>query len=127
MNTGYKIKELRIKKGLTQQELGDMLGIQKAAVNKYETGRVVNLKRSTIKRLCEIFDVMPHELLGLEDQGSSGDYDIPYAAESESSAIGFGYDINGRAPTYKEIKILLSKLGKKDLIRLKDYITKLID
>ena len=36
MNTGYKIKELRIKKGLTQQELGDLLGIQKAAVNKYE-------------------------------------------------------------------------------------------
>ena len=111
MNTGYKIKELRIKKGLTQQELGDLLGIQKAAVNKYETGRVINLKHSTIKRLCEIFDVTPQELLGLENAEFNGD------AMSVTS---------GMSPAYSDLKKLIAKLEKADQKRLYDYLAKLL-
>lgn len=48
MTTGERIKELRLQKGLSQEELGAMIGVKKAAINKYETGVVVNLKRSTI-------------------------------------------------------------------------------
>ncbi len=46
-------------KNLTQQELGDLLGVKKAAVQKYESGQVQNLKQSTIKKLCEIFNKYP--------------------------------------------------------------------
>ena len=49
MNIGQKIREARIEKGMTQEELGDILGVQKSAVAKYENGRIVNLKRSTLK------------------------------------------------------------------------------
>ena len=66
MNTGEKIKELRELSGMTQEELGARLGLKKAAINKYETGRVVNLKRSTIEKLCEIFNVLPQELMGMD-------------------------------------------------------------
>ena len=111
MNTGYKIKELRIKKGLTQQELGDLLGIQKVAVNKYETGRVINLNHSTIKRLCEIFDVTPQELLGLENTEFVGD------AMSSASGVSLAYS---------DLKKLISKLEKADQKRLYDYLAKLL-
>lgn len=66
MNTGLKIKELREGAGMTQEELGALLGVQKSAINKYETGRVVNLKRSTIENLCRIFNVLPQDLIGGE-------------------------------------------------------------
>lgn len=59
MTVGQKIKQLRISKGLTQEELGEMLGVKKAAVQKYESGQVQNLKQSTIKKLCEIFNKYP--------------------------------------------------------------------
>lgn len=59
MTVGQKIKKLRLDKGLTQQELGDLLGVKKAAVQKYESGQVQNLKQSTIKKLCEIFNKYP--------------------------------------------------------------------
>lgn len=59
MSVGLTIKKLRQEKGLTQEELGVLLGVKKAAVQKYESGQVQNLKHSTIKRLCEIFDKNP--------------------------------------------------------------------
>ena len=52
MTTGEKIKQLRIALGMSQEELGKIVGVKKAAIYKYENGLVVNLKRSTIEKLA---------------------------------------------------------------------------
>ncbi len=52
MEVGKVIKEARIAKGLTQEELGEIVGVQKSAIAKYENGRVVNIKRSTLQKLA---------------------------------------------------------------------------
>lgn len=59
MTIGEKIKRLRTEAGMTQEELGKAIGVQKAAINKYETGRVANMKRSTIAELAKTFGVNP--------------------------------------------------------------------
>ena len=63
MNTAEKIRRLRLQKGLTQEELGKLVGIQKSAINKYEKGRVVNIKRSTLQLLADALGVAPVDLL----------------------------------------------------------------
>lgn len=63
MSIGYKIKAARLAKGLTQEELGEILGVQKSAVAKYENGRIVNIKRSTLKKISAALDIPPHELV----------------------------------------------------------------
>lgn len=68
MLTGEKIKELRKNKGWTQEELGSKVGVNRAAVNKWETGRVQNIKRTTIAKLAEVFDIDPVVLLGFDEQ-----------------------------------------------------------
>ena len=52
MNTSEKIRMLRIQKGLSQEALGQLVGVQRAAINKYEKGSVVNIKRSTLQKLA---------------------------------------------------------------------------
>lgn len=64
-NTGEMIKYYRKKLGLTQEELGNYVGVQKSAIAKYENGRIENLKRSTIEKLSELFGILPSELLGI--------------------------------------------------------------
>lgn len=59
MSVGERIRRFRLEKGMTQDELGDILGVKKAAVQKWETGQVVNLKQSTILKLCEVFRRSP--------------------------------------------------------------------
>lgn len=59
MECGEIIKYLRIKNGLTQDELGVILGVKKSAIQKYESGAIQNLKMETLKQLCDYFDVAP--------------------------------------------------------------------
>ena len=71
MTTGEKIKQLRKRLGMTQEELGNLIGVQKAAINKYETGIVDNLKQSTIASLAKALHVSPIELISPEDPPDS--------------------------------------------------------
>ena len=68
MTTGEKIKMLRLRKGMSQEELGKKVGVQKAAINKYEKGIVVNLKMSTIAKLADALDVTPVYLMGIDEE-----------------------------------------------------------
>lgn len=63
MDIGEKIRSARISKGLTQEALGELLGVQKSAIAKYESGRVVNIKRSTLKKISDILSIRPAELI----------------------------------------------------------------
>lgn len=66
MNMGNRIKELRLSKDLTQEELGNMVGVKKAAVQKWESGAVKNLKKTTIEKLSKIFNVLPSYLMCMD-------------------------------------------------------------
>jgi transcriptional regulator with XRE-family HTH domain len=68
MQTGEIIKKLRKDHGLTQEQLGEIVGVQKSAIAKYERGAVVNLKRETIQKLADYFGVRPSYIMGLTDE-----------------------------------------------------------
>ena len=70
MNMGERIKQLRLQKGLTQEELGKYIGVQKSAIRKYEKGSVTNLKRSSIETLAKLFNVTPSYLMCIDDNNS---------------------------------------------------------
>lgn len=63
MKMGDYIRYLRRNKGWSQEELGEKCGVKKAAVNKWEKGSVENIKRSTIEKMADLFDVSPCELM----------------------------------------------------------------
>lgn len=63
MEIGAIIKNARLEKGLTQEELGNMVGVQKSAIAKYENGRVVNIKRSTLQKLALALNLKGSDLI----------------------------------------------------------------
>ena len=63
MEVAKLIKSARIAKGLTQEELGNLVGVQKSAIAKYENGRVVNIKRSTLQKLAAALDLKGSDLI----------------------------------------------------------------
>lgn len=69
MSFSDKLKNLRKEKGMTQEELGELIGVKKAAIQKLESGSVQSLKVSNIKILCEFFNISPNELI-LEKEDS---------------------------------------------------------
>lgn len=73
MNMGERLKELRFKKGVTQEEVGKIISVSKATIMKYEKGLVENLKRSSIEKLAKYFNVTPSYLMCLEDANNIND------------------------------------------------------
>lgn len=85
MKTSEKIKKLRTAKNLSQEALGELVGVQKAAINKYETGRVRNIKRSTLQKLANALGVAPADLLDDEEANVT-----PYAPTNSARIPVYG-------------------------------------
>ena len=71
------LKQQRVAHGYTQEELGKMVGLQKAAIYKYENGLLINPKRSLIQKLAEIFGVSPAYMMGIEDEKKQAYFNDP--------------------------------------------------
>lgn len=65
MNFGNRLKTLRIKKKLTQQQLADLLGLTKSVISAYENGLRYPAYDVLIK-ISRIFKVSTDFLLGVE-------------------------------------------------------------
>lgn len=76
ISPGTRIKELRTLAGMSQEELGRRVGVQRAAINKYEVGTVQNIPLKTIEQIAMIFDVSPTYIVGW-----NGDESNPLSAE----------------------------------------------
>lgn len=73
MKMSENIRMLRIEKGMTQEELGRLLGVKKSAIAKYESGLVENIPRSSVKKMADIFGVKPSFILGFDSEESEND------------------------------------------------------
>lgn len=83
METGQKIKKARLKKGLTQQELGELVGVQKSAIAKYENGRVINIKRGTLQKIAKVLNIRPSELVFTETPKDTADLHVRIITDFE--------------------------------------------
>lgn len=67
MTLGEKIRKRRIELNMTMDDLGNAIGVQRSAINKYEKGMITDLKRSTIQALATALQVSPLYLLDDDD------------------------------------------------------------
>ena len=63
-----KIKYLRENRGMTFQQVADIVGVGKSTVRKWETGDIKNLKRDKIQLLAEALGVNPGYLMGWNEE-----------------------------------------------------------
>ena len=67
MEMGEKIRMLRLQKGLTLEELGNLVGVGKSTVRKWENGMIANMRRDKIVAVAKALEVTPGYLMGWED------------------------------------------------------------
>lgn len=65
MNFGEKLRELRLQKGLTQQQLGTQIGVTKSVISFYELQERMPSPDILVK-LASVFHVTTDYLLGIE-------------------------------------------------------------
>ena len=72
-STGKVFKLIRKEHELTQSELGEILGLKKSAIQKYESGAIRNFKSETIRKLCEHFELPSYLFIAMPDIDISTD------------------------------------------------------
>ena len=63
VHVGDRLKALRIRRALTQEELAQRAGLSKNAVNRLEVDKA-EPRMSTLRKLAKALDVDPAELIG---------------------------------------------------------------
>lgn len=96
MTMGERIKILREERHMSQEELGKLCGVNRAAVNKWETGQVENIKRSTIKRLAEVFHVTPCFIMCFDEDSKA----------TEEQIKQFNERLNSQKELQKEVTLI---------------------
>lgn len=67
MTIGKRIRQERLIRGLSQEELAKALSTTKQAIYKYETEIVTNIPMDKIEKLAEVFNTTPSYLMGWDD------------------------------------------------------------
>ncbi len=93
-----RIKELRTQRKITQEELGNIINVQKAAVSKYELGRAVP-STDVLTKLASFFNVSVDYLLGRTDE--------PQGTGFQKCLLG---DINGDSPLAQKARETMANI-----------------
>lgn len=62
-----KIKQLRQEKGMTLEQVANIVGVGKSTVRKWETGMIANMKRDKIALLAKALGTTPAYLMGWKE------------------------------------------------------------
>jgi transcriptional regulator with XRE-family HTH domain len=116
---GARIKYLRLLADMSQEELGKRVGVQRAAINKYEKGSVTNIPISTIEKIAQIFDVSPNYIVGWDNVDSN-----PLSAEVKILQ-GVKKFYGGDAVELIESYVQLNSIGKRRVFQYVDDMHRL--
>ncbi|EEU77286.1 helix-turn-helix domain-containing protein [Enterococcus faecalis] len=61
------LKQKRMEKNLTLEQVGNFVGVGKSTVRKWETGMIENMGRDKIVALSKVLDVSPLEILDIPE------------------------------------------------------------
>jgi repressor LexA len=68
---GDRIRMLRDAKGLSQEQLGKLVGVTKSAVSQWENGTTQNIKLEEFLTLVDVLGTKPHYLVYGAERGPS--------------------------------------------------------
>ena len=92
IRVGRLLRERRLALGMTQERLGNLLGVTYQQVQKYERG-TNRIGSSRLKELCGILGVQPnfffeeHEWTGLSEAGAAFEHPAVAALRADSRAL----------------------------------------
>ena len=83
---GTRLKELRLQKDYTQEYVGNIIGVSKQTLYKYENGIVTNIPSDKIEALAKVYGVTPEYIMGWTTPSS--ELDRPsYYADPETAEV----------------------------------------
>ena len=65
LDLGSNIRKYRKARRLSQEQVGQVLGLNRSSVSKIERGETIAVKPEQVAALCKLFECSPTDLLGM--------------------------------------------------------------
>ena len=112
-STGSEIRRIRLEKGLTQKQLGDLCGMADSAIRKYESGKIVP-KIDTLKKIAAALGVDAFSLA-----------DIDTATKMIENHMNITAQLDLKERILINVFVLLNDAGKDKAIELVTDLTEI--
>ena len=106
MTLGQRIQALRKQRGMSQEALGEVLGVSRQAVSKWEGDNGIP-ELDTLIAMSRLFDVTVGRLLGVEDPDAG-------KGETENETDGTGTDDNTEDRVEAVLRRYVEQTAQKD-------------
>lgn len=128
---GILLRSARERRGMTQADLGELVGLSKGSISKYENGAVEELDLNLLARFTQALQVEADELINLSIKYN---YSHPQVLSFNESATKYGQkmdDTNALLEMLKNDPALrmvakisgeLTEDGKKDLLKYAELL-----
>lgn len=110
MEIGSRIKALREARGLTLEQVGDFVGVNKATIQRYEIGNI-DIKRNVAIKLAECLGTSPSYIMGWTDD--------PLACSTSTPPVAL-------SPQFQALADALDHLNEDGQEKLLDYAADLV-
>ena len=82
-----KIKQLRLERDMTLEDVAKIVGVGKSTVRKWETGMIANMGRDKIAALALALGVTPAYLMGWEEHTQTPSPPVPGLTDGETDLL----------------------------------------
>lgn len=96
-----KIKQLRLERNMTLEEVANIVGVGKSTVRKWETGMIANMKRDKIALLAKALGTTPAYLMGWKENETPAPVEVQLS-EGEKYVI----ELLRRVPENKQQMVI---------------------
>lgn len=76
MSIGERIKMKRLELGMSLEDLGKCLGVNRSTVKRYEDGKIKHIPQNTMETLAVVLKTTPAYLMGWDNDTDSGDLEL---------------------------------------------------
>ena len=97
-----KIKQLRLERGMTLEQVAKIVGVGKSTVRKWETGMIANMGRDKIALLAVALGTTPAYLMGWEEPKETNSPNESNLTEGEKMML----DLFRQIPEHKQEVVL---------------------
>ena len=122
-----KVKNRREELGMTMEDLGNAIGVQKSAINKYEKGQIKKVSLITVSEIAEALGVTVGWLLDMEGMGMYGSLkdEVKKQAEKQESEQIENMSISEQIAAILRLWEKLKPEAKKMLLPILAELTKM--
>ena len=103
-----KIKELRLARNMTLEQVANIVGVGKSTVRKWETGMIANMRRDKIATLAKALGTTPAYLMGWDDESM----EIEKTEELDHVYLSFAKEAQENEIDPEDIKLAIETIKR---------------